>query len=171
MDPTHFIEFIGTRNHVNWWQMTIRAVVVFLYGLVLLRLTGSRIFGKATALDIVLAMLIGSNLSRTLTADAPLLPTLVATTALVFLYWLLLYGALHLPVISWLVKGRSVLLVRDGKMDREKMSRMGVGERDLAEAMREAGIDDVRHIKEACLERDGSISMLGATDGEQKKND
>ncbi len=61
-----------------------------------------------------------------------------------------------------------MLLVRDGKMDHEKMSRMGVGERDLAEAMREAGIDDVRHIEEACLERDGSISMLGAPAGEQK---
>lgn len=99
-----------------------------------------------------------------------MLPTLAATTALVFLYGLLLYGALHLPVISWLVKGRSVLLVRDGKKDHEKMRRMGVGEGDLAEAMREAGIDDVRHIKEACLERDGSISILDAAHSNQKKD-
>ncbi len=170
MDPAHLVEFIGTRNHINGWQMTVRAVLIFLYGLMLLRLTGSRIFGKATALDIVLAMLVGSNLSRALTANSPLLPTVVATTVLVFLYWLLLYGALHLPVVSWLVKGRSVLLVRDGKMDHAKMRQMGVGEGDLTEAMREAGIGEVRDIKEACLERDGSISILGAADGNPKKD-
>ena len=48
---------------ITWWQMTIRTVVVFLLGLVLVRLFGQRAFGRQTVLDVILAIVIGSNLS------------------------------------------------------------------------------------------------------------
>ena len=37
---------------ITWWQMTLRGVLVFFYGLALVRLAGARIFGKLAAFDI-----------------------------------------------------------------------------------------------------------------------
>jgi hypothetical protein len=63
-------------QHILWWQMCIRAVFVFLFGLTVLRVFGRKAFGKQCSVNIVLAIVIGSNLSRTLTASAPFVPTL-----------------------------------------------------------------------------------------------
>ncbi len=160
MDIIHIHTLIGSRGHIVWWQMMIRAVLILFYGLLLVRFAGRRMFGKLTALDIILAVLIGSNLSRTLTANAPFLPTLAATAGIMLVYWLLMYASMRVPVISWIVKGRPILLVRDGEVNHGKMNRLGIGERDLAEAMRGSGVTHLRAIKEAYLERDGSISIL-----------
>lgn len=83
------------------------------------------------------------------------MPTLAATGGIVFVYWLLGYGAIRFVFISWSVKGRSVLLVREGSLKRERTQKMGLGERDLTEA----GITRFEHIKKAYLERDCNISI------------
>ena len=72
-----FHDLVKDGGHIAWWQMTVTGVLVFFYGLALLRLAGQRHFGKLAAFDIVLAVLIASNLSRTLTANAPLVGGLV----------------------------------------------------------------------------------------------
>ena len=41
-------DLIGTEGGViAWWQMSIRGVLVFLFGLVLVRLAGQRVFGNS----------------------------------------------------------------------------------------------------------------------------
>lgn len=156
----HLHTFIGSTNHILWWQMAIRAVLIFFYGLLLVRFAGRRVFGKAAPIDIILAVLVGSNLSRALTGNAPFVPTLAATAGLILVYWLLAYVAMHSEWVSWMVKGRRVVLVRHGRVDRARMREMGVGPRDLSEAMRESGIDDFDQIRAAYLERDGEISII-----------
>ncbi|MEX2482206.1 MAG: DUF421 domain-containing protein, partial [Gammaproteobacteria bacterium] len=129
-------DLIGTESAITWWQMTIRAVVVFVFGIVLVRIFGQRAFGRQTVLDVILAIVIGSNLSRTMTASAPLLPTLAATAGLVLLYWVFNHVAARWHRVSWLVKGGVIQLVDDGRMDRKAMRRSGISEGDIEEAMR-----------------------------------
>lgn len=150
----------GVKGDVSWWQMSIRGIVVFAYGLILVRFPGQRIFGKSTAFDIVLAVLVGSNLSRALTGNAPFFATLAATTAIVLVHWLVARLATRSRVLSWLVKGAVVQLVRDGRMDRRRMQRHGLTEGDLQEAMRDAGVDRLDKVAVACLERNGKVSIV-----------
>ena len=58
-----------------WWQMTIRGVAVFLFCTLLLRVLCRRAFGMHSYLDIALAVLIGSILSRAVVGNAPLAPS------------------------------------------------------------------------------------------------
>ena len=62
----------GAMGDVSWFQECARSVLIFAYGLALVRSAGRRIFGKWSALDIIVAFVIGSNLSRALTGGAPL---------------------------------------------------------------------------------------------------
>lgn len=57
----------GSLGHVSWLQECARAAVIFAYGLVLVRVAGRRVFGKWAALDIIVSVIVGSNLSRALT--------------------------------------------------------------------------------------------------------
>ena len=144
---------------IAWWQMCLRATLLFLYGIALLRLAGTRIFGKSVPLDIVMSVIIGSNLSRALTGNAPLVQVMVATAWLLALHWAMAQVAQRHRWFSNLVKGRPHVLVKDGAIDWAAMRHEGMGMRDLETAMRNEGVDGVEDIERATLERDGSISM------------
>jgi hypothetical protein len=70
--PMELIDSIfGSGQSLSPLQEVARAIVVFSYGLVVLRLTGPRTFGKWAALDIVVSIIVGSALARTMTGGAP----------------------------------------------------------------------------------------------------
>ena len=145
---------------IAWWQMCLRASLLFLYGVFLLRLAGTRIFGKSVPIDIVMSVIIGSNLSRTLTGNAPLIEVMVATAWLLALHWALVTFAREHRWFSNLVKGKPHVLVRDGRVDWGAMRHESIGQRDLETAMRDEGVGGVDEIGTAVLERDGSISIV-----------
>jgi uncharacterized membrane protein YcaP (DUF421 family) len=148
-------------RHIAWWQMTLRGALVFGFALLLVRVA-RRAFERSAPIDIILGVLIGSNLSRAFTANAALIPTLISTAAMVALYWIIIHAAVRSQRFSVMVKGRRHQLVRDGQIDRGTIARHGISEDDLHEAMRLAGVDDLTRVKAAYLERNGAISMLKA---------
>ena len=54
----------------NFWD-AVTAYPTAVFTVLLLRLAHKRLLGKWSALDFVLTIIVGSNLSRALTADAP----------------------------------------------------------------------------------------------------
>lgn len=145
---------------ITWWQMTVRGLICLLYGLALIRFAGHRIFGKATALDVVLSVIVGSNLSRALTGNAALLETLAATTGIVAAHWAFARIAIHWHGFSRLVKGDVVLLANHGRCDHAAMHRHGIGDGDIEEAARNNGLDGLERVDKAYLERNGQISII-----------
>jgi uncharacterized membrane protein YcaP (DUF421 family) len=156
-----FHSFLGENQHdILWWQMCLRAVIIFLYGLLLVRLFARRAFGEQTPLDIVVAIVIGSDLSRAMTGNAPFFPTLAATATIVIIFWIFGHCAARWHWFSRLVKGNSITLMENGKIDRGKMRRWGVSPGDLEEAGRSSGIRALDRIRHAVLERNGKVSTI-----------
>jgi len=145
---------------ITWWQMSVRAGLVFLFGLALVRFAGKRLFGQWGAMDIIVSVIIGSNLSRTLTGGAPFLETLAATALLVVLHALLARAAVRFPALGPLLKGHSAKLIEDGQVDRKAMLKHGVGDHDMEQALRCSGLRDPSGVEAAYLERNGEISVL-----------
>jgi uncharacterized membrane protein YcaP (DUF421 family) len=155
-----FDAIFGVTPGLGTGQVCARAVLIFVYGLALVRIAGRRVFGRWSALDIIVSIMIGSNLSRALTGNAPLLPTLAATTVLVLLHWLLSQAAARSRFISRIVEGRSIPLVRDGEVDTRAMKRHGVTDADLREALRGAGLERAEQVRLLALETSGRMSVL-----------
>ncbi len=145
---------------ILWWQMIIRAIFIFLYGFLLVRLVGVRPFGKQTPLEIVIAIVVGSNLSRALTGNARFLPTLAATAAIVLMFWLFEHVAARSHLAGRLLKGRAVRLMHEGALDEPAMRRHAVSRGDLEEAARSSGKPSLAGVSDAYLERSGKISTL-----------
>ena len=157
--PLHQL-FGQSSVHLTAGQESARAVVVFFYGWLLLRLAGRRIFGRWAALDIVVSIMVGSNLSRALTGSAPLLATLVGTTALVGLHWIAATLAVYWRPLDGVIEGKPVQIVRGGQMIEAAMRRLRVTHSDLEEALRDKGLDDLAAVRTATLEPSGKISIL-----------
>ncbi len=159
LDP--FYRLIGeAEGDIGWAEMTVRALIVFAYGILLTRIGGWRAFGKWSPPDIIVAVVVGSNLSRALTGPAPLVPTLVATTALFAAYWALSFASSRSDLVDRLVKGTARRLVSDGKLDRPAMAATAVSRRDVDEALRERGVAELAEVESAHLERSGKISVV-----------
>ena len=145
---------------LTWWQMTARAAIVFVYGVFLVRFGHTRVFGKGAAFDIILSVIIGSNLSRALTGNAALWEVLIVTTVLVILHWIMAELAYRSKAFATLVKGSPQVLIRDGAVVERVRSRENIGTRDIDTALRAAGLERVEDVQKAVLERDGSITVL-----------
>ena len=156
-----FYHLIGRdADPILWWQMAIRAVIIFFWAALLYRLLPRRAFGSNAAVDIVLVVIVGSALSRAMTGTAPLLPVIGATALLAVLYTLLMMTASRMNGIGRVLKGRSIQLVRDGVIDWHAMRHVQMGERDLRESLRLHGIDEIGDVAAAYLERNGEMSII-----------
>jgi uncharacterized membrane protein YcaP (DUF421 family) len=150
----------GSGSDLFWYQECARAALIFVYGLALVRIAGRRIFGKWSALDIVVSIIIGSNLSRALTGGAQLWGTLVATTLLVALHWVLARLVAAFPGFSRIVEGRPAELARHGTVRGAVLWRHAISGADLSEALRQSGVEDIADARLVTLEPSGKITVL-----------
>lgn len=153
---------IGTDpKSFTFLQVSLRAIVIYLGGLAILRIGVNRFLGKFTAFDIILGFVLGGILSRAINGSGPLFPTLAATTLLVTLHFVLARTAFHSHRFGQTVKGKAELLVKDGEIVWRGMRAKSLSERDLEEALRlKAGLTDCKEVEEARFERNGDISVI-----------
>ncbi|MEH6699313.1 MAG: YetF domain-containing protein [Brevundimonas sp.] len=149
---------------ISWWQMSIRGALIFAVGVFAVRVAASRAFGKWTPLDIIFAVIVGSNLSRAMTGSAPFLPTLIASLVLVAIHTILARASARWGWLSFLVKGGRVQLVREGEQDKAAMRKAGVGDGDLHMALRTHGLEDLSSVQDAYLERNGDMTFIKRPD-------
>lgn len=141
-------------------QMALRAALIYVVTLAFIRLAKKRFLAGASAFDVVVGIIIGSIASRTITGNSPLLPSTAAIAAIVAMHWLFSALAVRSHGFGKLIKGNSRTLVQDGQVDEETLRAAHMSRRDLDEALRQQGVADVQQVKEAHLERDGSISVI-----------
>lgn len=147
-------------------QMAVRAVVTFAVTVVIIRLGDKRLFGKASAFDFIVSIMIGSIMSRAITGSAPLVPTWIAGAVLIGLHWLLASLAYRFDWIGPLVKGEPRQLVEDGRPRLDDMRESGITRKELEQTLRSAGEEpDLSTIQSAYLERDGTISIIPYSKG------
>jgi uncharacterized membrane protein YcaP (DUF421 family) len=146
--------------------MSARTLVVFIFGVVLVRVADRRFLGRYAGFDVLLGVVLGSVLSRGINGQAAFFPTLVASAVLVLLHRLLGSLACHSDAFSRLVKGQARVLVKDGRRDRAEMRRCRLSEDDLEEDLRLNGnVPNVEDVLEARLERNGHMSVVPKAKG------
>ena len=158
-------ELVGTQGHVTPMQECVRAVIVFFWGLLLVRVAGRRIFGRWAALDIVVAIVVGSNLSRALTGNAPFTGTLVATAFMIAIHWVTAHLAARYRLWSFIAEGGPIALVVRGEPCRRALMRYGVSENDLNEALSQKDLHGLDDADQIILEPSGKINARPASRG------
>ena len=141
-------------------EMALRAAIIYLVTLIIIRLGKKRFMGSGTAFDMIIGIMLGSMASRALTGNSPLIPTMVGAAVLVFMHWLFSGIALRSHGFGTFVKGHSRTLVRDGKVDEDEMRRTHITSNDLEEDLRSQGVSDTGEVAEARLERSGKVSVV-----------
>jgi uncharacterized membrane protein YcaP (DUF421 family) len=155
----------GGMKDLTLAQECARAVLVFFYGLVMLRLSGRRTFAQMSAIDLVISIVVGSNLSRAMTGGVPFWGTLASVAVLVALHLALAHAVARSPALSKWVEGCPVVLAENGKIREDARLRCKISMSDLDESLREHGLDglnDITQTRKLVLEPSGKISVIKA---------
>jgi len=160
----HALLGIGTEpKELTFLQVSVRGVVVFIATLIMVRLGSKRSLAEKTAFDAVLIVIIGSMLARAINGSEAFFPTLGAGFVLILLHRVFGLAAYYSHAFGILVKGRPVMLVQGGRLQRKNMLWEHITQHDLEEDMRlEVETDDLSTIQVARLERSGDISFIKA---------
>ena len=150
-------------RELTFLQVATRGVIIFIATLVMVRLSSKRSLAEKTAFDAVLVVIIGSMLSRAINGSAAFFPTLGSGFVLVLLHRLFGLTAYYSHAFGILLKGKPVVLLQNGRLQRKNMLWNHITEHDLEEDMRlEAKTEDLSRIKVARVERSGDISFIKA---------
>jgi uncharacterized membrane protein YcaP (DUF421 family) len=142
-------------------QMGLRTILIYAATLAIVRVGSKRFLSQATAFDAIVAIMLGSIMSRAINGSAPFLPTLAAGVILIGLHWLIAAIAYSSDWFGTLVKGEAILLIKDGTIQKKGMRQTSVSSKDLVEALRiESEVTDPAHVQLAYLERNGNISVI-----------
>ncbi len=151
----------GEGKDLGPFQMVARAIISFFLTLVMIRVAGIRTFGKRTAFDNVIVIMLGSVFSRVVVGASPFLGTTLACFAFVLIHRLLAWICVYNDTIGRWVKGEAMPVFYDGVMDKDRMSSAHISEKDLQESVREQlhqeGFENVGSI---VRERNGDLSVI-----------
>src|SRR3954453_692187 len=150
-----FLVMLGPDGHsteLTVAQIVLRALIVFLFGLALVRMGDRRSLSEKTGFDTLFIVLIGSVISRSINGTAPFFKTLVACVALMLIHRLFAFASFRSHAFGKIIKGRDITLVRNGEVDWDAMKGSLVSQHDLEEGLRlDAQVEELSKIRVARL--------------------
>jgi uncharacterized membrane protein YcaP (DUF421 family) len=151
---------LGEGTQLTIMQMVVRGILVFFAALLMLRIAGKRTFGKQSAADNVIMIILGALLSRAIVGASPILPVLASSFTIVLIHRLLAWFCLRDKLAGKLIKGRELSLYKNGKKQQQNMDSALISEDDLLEGLRlEANTGELADVEEIFIERNGRISV------------
>lgn len=142
-------------------DIVIRSVSVYLFMVIALRIFGRKELSQLNTADIILILLISNSVQNAMVGNnSSLYGGLVAALALFLINFIFKRVMLKSKFIKGLIQDKPEVLIHDGKIDFKTISKLGITDDELKEAMREHGIEFYKDVKLAMMEIDGNISII-----------
>ena len=146
---------------IPWQELVVRSVFVYALFLFVLRISGKRELGQFTIFDLALVLLASNALQPAITGPDASIPGAVVIIATLFtLNTVVAFARQRSPIARRLLESSPTTIATNGAWIPAAMVREGLDDDDVEAALREHGIASISEVREAVLERDGSISVV-----------
>ncbi|WP_268912239.1 DUF421 domain-containing protein [Lentilactobacillus sp. SPB1-3] len=147
-------------------DIAIKLVVGFIFISVLINLTGKGNLAPTSAMDQLQNYVLGGIVGGVLYNPAITLAEFIT----VLLLWSLLilgtrYLKTHIHAIGKFLEGEPITIVKNGQILVENCLKANLSAKDVDFKLRTAGVYDVKDVKRAILEQNGSLTVLRKGDG------
>jgi uncharacterized membrane protein YcaP (DUF421 family) len=141
--------------------IVLRAALMYLFILVVLRITTRRMMRSATPLDMAIVFLIGGmGIQPVLGEDRSIVGAMLAISTIAGLHIGLSYLRLLAPVVGRIAEGTAVVLYSNGAWDAAEMRRLRVQRQDVMAEMRQKGLVSLDDVQSVIIEHNGAISII-----------
>ena len=142
-------------------DVVLRVAVVYLFLVIVLRISGKREVGQMSILELIVVLLIADAVQNSMVGDN----TTVWAGPVAVLTLLGLDQGLNLLTrrsrsLRKAIEGEPRLLIRDGRLLRKALRDEKLDVAEVETAVRAHGLARIDEVREAVLETDGSISVI-----------
>jgi uncharacterized membrane protein YcaP (DUF421 family) len=142
-------------------DIAIRAVVLYVFVFVLMRIVGRRELSNLQPFDLVLLIIIGDALQQGLTqSDYSMTGAVIAVGTFALLQVGTSYLNFRVRKSRPVLEGHPIVVVQDGKVIDENLHRERITVEELAEEARLQQISSIDDIQWAVVETSGNISFI-----------
>jgi uncharacterized membrane protein YcaP (DUF421 family) len=148
-------------------ESVLRAVAIYLFLIILLRIAGKRALSEVSNFEFVLMLVVGEATGQAVIGkDFSITNAYLVIMTLVVLQILMSFLKERSVTVQRWFDGLPVILVENGKPLKERLDKVRVGEDAILAAARELqGLERMDQIKYAVMESNGIISII-PKDGE-----
>ena len=152
---------------VPWWEFVVRGIVVYLFLLVFMRLTGKRQTGQYEPFDLILLLILSNAVQNSMNAgDNSLVGGLISASTLMLGHAALAGLAVHFTRVGSWVDGKAQVLIDQGKIDQNLMRQELLTREDVEAALRAGGCLHAHEVERATIETNGQITVVLRRRGE-----
>ena len=142
-------------------DLVLRAIFLYAFVLLLMRVTGRRELSTLSAVDLVLLIILGDAIQQGLTQDDYSVRGAVIVVSTIAA---LQVGSSYLSFRSRrarrVLEGEPIVIVQDGKLIDRNLKRERLTEDEVAEEMRAQQIGSVEDVEWGILETNGTMSFI-----------
>ena len=148
------------QTSIPWWEFILRALIVYVFLAVLLRITGRRQVGQLAPFDLVLLLVLSNAVQNSMNGgDNSVSGGVLSAVTLVGVNWLVGYLTYRNKRLARVIEGRPEVLIHNGHVYRDVMRRERLTQAELDAALRQAGCASIDDVHFAMLENNGQITV------------
>ncbi|MBQ4608496.1 MAG: DUF421 domain-containing protein [Clostridia bacterium] len=143
----------------------LRTVILFFVTTIVLRLMGKRQLAELQPYEVVITLMISDLATQPMgDVELPLLGGVVAIVTLLLMHSLLSALAFWSIPLRRIICGRPSVLVRNGRICEDELSRLCFDLSDLMEGIRSQGLIGLQETGSVILETNGALSVFPSSD-------
>lgn len=149
---------------IPWWELIVRGIIVYIFLIVIIRITGKRQIGQLAPFDLVLLLVLSNAVQNSMNGgDNSLSGGLLSAATLIALNYCVGCLTQRSRKLEALIEGRPQVLIHDGRLFEDVMENAKLTHHELNAALRQSGCLSVEEVRLAMLENNGSISVICRT--------
>lgn len=138
-----------------------RSIILFAVVLIVMRIMGKRQIGQLQPFELVITIIISELAAVPMqNTGIPLLYGIVPILILMIAQIILSFVSLKSIKARALICGKPNILIEDGKIREDELSRLYININDLLEQLRVKGYPNIRDVEFAILETEGQLSII-----------
>ncbi len=146
-------------------EIVIRAAVMFAFLWAVTRAVGRSTLGELSTFELLLYVTMGDLVQQSVTQQDYSISSGVLTISVFALFTVLLsWVQWRFPGTRSMIRGKPIVIVRDGVLLPVASRQQRFTETDLLATARQQGIRDLADVELAILEADGKVSFFTASD-------
>ena len=147
---------------VPWWELVVRGLVIYLFLIILLRVTGKRQIGQLSPFDLVLLLILSNAVQNSMNAgDNSLIGGMISATTLIAINYIVGLTVFKSKKLEAILEGRPQVIIHHGKLYDEVMNDAKLTRQELDSTLRQSGYFAIKDVKLAILENNGTVTVQG----------
>ncbi len=140
----------------------MRTIVMYVFVMVIFRISGTRTLSEITAFDFVLLLIIGEAVQQALLGnDYSIANAFVVIGTLLGMDIVLSMIKQRFQPVEHIIEGMPLMLIKNGEIQQEVLKKTRLDENDILHAARQLqGLENLDQVKHAVLEVSGGITIV-----------